>query len=92
MAEAIADEPLVELEPAVESEQVSIEEATIEPLVSEPTSDPESPPAVPDVTEEEHLVAPDSTEEELKEVDEPIQVATDAFLVQPEEAEVDQVI
>lgn len=78
MAEAIADEPLVELEPTVESEQVS-----------EPTSDPESLPAVP---EEEHPVAPDSTEEELKEVDEPIQVATDAFLVQPEEAEVDQVI
>jgi len=100
-AEPVADQPLVEAEPIaiesdVQSEQAPIEEAIAEPLVSEPVetpvSEPESPPAVPDVAEEELPVAPDVDAEKLKEVDEPIQVATEAFLVQPEEEEVEQVI
>lgn len=95
-AEPFADQPLVESDSDVHSEQVPIEEAVAEPPESEPVetpvSEPESPPVAAYVIEEELPLAPEVAAGELKEVEEPIQVATEAFIVQPEEAEVEQVI
>lgn len=89
--EEIAAEPIVdEPDQEIVNEQAPVEEAIAEPQSSEPipeqvetpASVPESPPAV----------VPDVTEDPLEEVDEPVQVATEAFTVQPKEADFDQVI